>query len=136
MGMASEVAAHLAGLGLGVLASSLFVNKLPPSPDVCGAVFDSGGSAPDGGFGVTGIQYENPTVAVWFRGAPNDTEGPRVKSRTAYKELAKVQASAVSGVQYLTLVPIQPPFILPNEVSTDQRTVWCFNCAAQKEVSS
>jgi minor capsid protein len=134
MPMGQEVATHLAGLGLGVLGTSLFVNVLPPAPDVCAAVFDSGGASPELGFGTVGIKYENPTAQIRFRGAPKDSNGPLLKARTAYKELAKVQASPVNGVLYLTLILLQPPFLLEREEGSE-RVVWAFNCLASKDPS-
>ena len=83
---------------------------------------------------MVGILYEHPTAQIRFRGVPNDSNGPHLKARTAYKELAKVQVTSVAGVMYLTLSPLQPPFILEREEGT-ARVVWCFNVIAQKELS-
>lgn len=137
MAMGSEIAAYLVTLGLGSLVAprTLFINIMPEDPDVCGAVYETGGSAPDGGFGVEGIQYENPTCAIRFRGVSKDSEGPRIKARLAYRELAKIQAETVGACAYLTVTPLQAPFITERELDGKQRVVWGFSVLAQKEYS-
>lgn len=138
MAMGSEIAAYLVTLGLGSLVPprTLFVNTMPESPDVCGAVYQTGGFAPDGGFGVDGIQYENPTVAIRFRGATLDSEGPRVKASLAYSGLAKIQAETVGGCAYLTVTPLSPPMKVDQvELDGKQRIVWGFTILAKKEYS-
>ena len=133
MSMGKEIVDHLQSLGLGTYEADLFLDELPDTPDVCAAVFETGGSPPDGGFGVDGIQYENPTVKIWFRGIPNDSAGPHAQIRQAYLELPKIQAQALGGVLYLTVQALQPPFILERDVR--RRVVWAFNALAQKEPS-
>ena len=135
MATALEVSTYLAGLGLGTFGTSLFIDDLPPDPDVCCAVNNSGGSSPEGGFGVDGIQFEWPTLQILFRGAAGDSEGPRARAQTAYEGLAKVQAEALSGTQYLTVMPLQPPFILQRDDQA-HRVVWAFNVLISKELSA
>ena len=135
MATALEIATYLNGLGLGTFATDIFIDDLPPDPDVCCAVNNSGGSAPDGGFGVDGIRFENPTLQILFRGVAGDSEGPRARAQTAYEGLAKIQAEALSGTQYLTVMPLQPPFILERD-DQGHRVVWAFNVLIQKEPSA
>jgi hypothetical protein len=70
-------------------------------------------------------------VAIWFRGVEHDSAGPHARARTAYLELPKVQGAQLSGTLYLTLVPLQPPFVF--ERDSQRRVVWAFNVLAQKE---
>ena len=135
MATAAEITTYLVSLGLGTFATDIFIDDLPPDPDVCCAVNNSGGSAPDGGFGVDGIQFENPTLQILFRGAPGDSEGPRARAQTAYEGLAKIQAETLSGTEYLTVMPLQPPFILERDDQA-HRAVWAFNILIQKELSA
>jgi hypothetical protein len=137
MATANEIVAYLAGQSptLGAAGSTLFIDDMPADPDVCGAVFYTGGQAPDLGFGVDGVQFENVTLQIRFRGAAGDSNGPRVKAQQAFEALAKIQApDTLSGTKYLTAIPLQPPFILDRD-DQGHRVVWAFNVLIKKELS-
>lgn len=136
MSMGLEIVQKLEQLGLGTYSGeprTLFLEEMPEDPDEVGAVFETGGSPPEGGFGIAGIQFENPTVAIWFRGKPHQSEPPQLKARTAYLELSKIQAESLGSTPYLTVEPLQPPFIL--ERDSQRRVIWVLNILAQKEPS-
>lgn len=137
MSMGLEIVEKLEALGLGLYSAeprTLFLDEMPDDPDVCAAVFESGGAPPDFGFGQAGIKYENPAVAIWFRGDPHDSAGPHDRIRQAYLELAKIQAENVGSTPYLTVTPLQAPFILRRD-DNKRRVIWVFNLLAQKEPS-
>lgn len=135
MSMGTELVALFAANGLGESQKTLFINAIPASPAVCGAVYESGGSAPDLGFGVPGIQHEHPTAQIRFRGASGDSDGPRVKAQTAYRLCAQQQAKTLSGTVYLLLRPLQSPF---RDGPPDKNgcVEWLFNVIADKELSA
>lgn len=87
---------------------------MPATPDVIGVLNEYGGLPPEGAFGVVGVKYENPSVQLVFRGAPNDYAGPMAKARTAWAALAGIQPGAIPGgsTVFLTVVPQQSPFSL------------------------
>lgn len=134
MSLGSEVATFLASNGIGVLGTSMFLGKLPETPDTAIGLFETGGAPPQSGFGVSGIQHERPSLQLRFRGAPRDTEGPRARAQTAYRLLMTVQGQTLSGTLYLWLRPAQSPFVL--ERDGNDRTVWTFNVNAEKELSA
>jgi hypothetical protein len=134
MSMGTEIIALLEANALGTYGTDLFLNMIPETPQICGAVFETAGAAPTAGFGFPGIQHESPGVQIRFRGEPFDEAGPRVKAQTAYRLFMTVQGQTLSGTKYLTLHPNQAPFILDRD--GDQRIVWAFNALALKELSS
>jgi hypothetical protein len=125
----SDIAVYLQSLSLGTFGTTLFRDILPPTPDVCGAVFESGGAPPTPGFGVVGIAHETPSVQIRFRGAPDDSPTPAAKAQTAYQALQRVGVT-LSGTFYHWLRPMQPPFIL--ERDANKRVVWAFNVLTQR----
>lgn len=138
-GVALDIATFFSTAAGGSLGSvtgtiTLFENMLPASPDVCGAVFQTGGPGPDRGFGVAGIQHERPMVQVRFRGAPDDADGPRVKAETAYRKLCEAWPVTLSGTLYLELKPMGHPIIL--ERDANRRVVWSFNVLILKELTA
>jgi len=132
MPLGMDIVDRLEDLGLGTYGTDLFLDEMPEDPPhVCTAVFESGGSPPDLGFGVDGIQHESPTAAIWFRGVEHDSAGPQARARTAYVELPKVQGESLNGTVYLTLIPLQPPFLL--ERDSQRRCIYVVNVQALKE---
>lgn len=99
MAMLDEIAKKLADLGLGSVTApiTLFCGEIPAHPVVCGAVYGYGGAPGEFGIGVEGLIQETPGIQVVFRGAPDDSEGPRAKAQTALEELAKVEAETLSA---------------------------------------
>jgi hypothetical protein len=128
---AEEIAIYLATLtpSLGTIK----VHDLPASPDAIGAVRTFGGSAPSEGFGHAGVEYEHPTVQVCFRGAPDDSEAPRLKAQQAFEAITKIQAQTLSGTMYNDATPLQSPFPYKDP---NNRFVWTFNVYIEKEPSA
>mgnify|MGYP003656244188 CR=1 FL=1 len=90
------------------------LGRMPPSPDVFGVIYEYGGQAVEGRFGVVGVGYERPAFQVVIRGAPNDYPGPMAKALIAWNALADVQPGTIvsGGEVYLTITPQQTPFSL------------------------
>ena len=137
MSVLNDVGAFLAAApqSLGTVGTDLFLGTMPSDPNACGAVYETGGLAPEGGFGVLGVQYETPGVQVVFRGDPHDYAGPRAKAETAYRSLAAVQPGTIVGgsAQYLTVHPQQSPFLMRRD--ENQRVYIACNFLCQKEPS-
>lgn len=134
MSFGSEIVALLEANGLGVFGTTIFLHKLPEAPDVCIALDITSGSPPDGAFGVLGIKYEKPSIRVRVRGVRADPEGPRARIENIFRLFPKVMGTTLSGTKYLSLQPLQPPFIL--EEDGNGRTIWTFNALAEKELSA
>lgn len=134
MSVLNEIAAHLVAQGLGVLGTDLFIGKLPNDPDACGVVYETGGLAPEMGFGAAGVKHETPAIQVVFRGAPGDYAGPRAKAESAYRALAAVEAQALSGTFFHFVHPQQSPFLLNRDQA--ERVLLAFNALCEKEPSA
>lgn len=128
-----DIAAFLAASpqSLGTIKTA----NMPDSPDEVGCVYETGGAPPDGGFGVAGVQFANPSVQVVFRGAPMDYATPRGKAQTAYLALKAVRPGVLSGVTgsgtYLTIDPQQQPLELRRDDA--QRVYVGFNVLIKRE---
>lgn len=112
---------------------SLYTTEMPESPDACMSILSYAGRPAETGFGVAGIQYENPGVQLKTRGVADDEDGPHDTLYRAYKELAKVQAVTLSGVRYLWVSAQQAPYKL--EVDGAGRIIYCCNFICRKEPS-
>jgi len=133
MSVGHEIVDLLETVPLGVEGDDLFLNAMPETPNSCGAVFETAGSGPTAGFGVQGIAYESPAVQIRFRGEPYDEDAPRVKIATAYRLLMQQWGVTLGSTKYLTIKPLQAPFIL--ERDGNSRVVWVFNAVTEKELS-
>jgi hypothetical protein len=135
MSLLAEIGAFLAAQGLGAVGSTIFLSTMPASPVACAAVYEYGGLAPTGGFGVVGIQYEAPAVQVVFRGAKDAYAATRAKAESAYRALAGVQPDALlSGTRYLQIRPQQAPFLLKRD--DDDNVYIAANYVCEKELSA
>ena len=121
------------GIGPKGTAPRLFYDRLPPSPDYCMALIETGGTAPDGGIGVAGIKFEKPGVQMVTRGVKDDDQTPRTLIESGYRNLAEIEAESLSGTTYLLVRPRQSPFSLtPDE---NGRPRWAVNFHIEKELS-
>ncbi len=137
MAVLNEIAAKVASLTGLVVGTSIHLGMMPETPDVCCAVYEYGGLAPEFGFGTAGIFFETPAVQVVFRGTAYDYATPRASAATAYAGLAAVEASTLTGgtsAFYHTVHPNGPPFMLQRDAN--QRVYIAFNCLCEKELSA
>lgn len=133
-GLVQEVGTYLASQLSLTRGTNLFEGIMPETPNACLAVLTYAGGPSELGFGVTtGVQYEQPGLAIWCRGEPNDYTTPRDQAHSARQALAKVQATSLSGTLYHYIIPLQSPFVL--ETDENERRVLAFNCRVKKEPS-
>ena len=129
-----EIGALLATAGVGTVGTSLFLGYMPDQPDACGAIYEYGGERAELGFGVPGVQFENPSVQVVFRAGPQEYAAPRALAETAFRELAEVQATTLSGTRYLIVRPKQSPFEMKRDEA--ERVYIACNFDIRKEPSA
>jgi len=135
MALLDEVATYLQDtVSAGTIGTSLFKGIMPTTPDVCVAVYEYGGLAPDHGFGTAAISVEYPRIQIVVRGAAQDYDGPRDRAETIYQALAKVANTTLSSTQYLSIDPIQSPFLLRRDANGRVEIV--FNCQVIKGLSA
>lgn len=117
MALLDELASYIEAEGHGTVGTDIFKSFMPATPDACVAVYETGGSSPDLGFGSTTVRFENPSVQILARGAAEDYTGPRTKAQSVWDSLVAVQApQQLSGTSYNLIIPLQSPFpIGPDE---------------------
>jgi hypothetical protein len=116
------------------LLGPITAGSMPATPDTMGAVYEYGGSQAMAGFSYPGIQHENPSVQVVFRGGPGDYLAPRQKAEAAYRALTQIQAKVLSGTKYLFVSAIQSPFLLTRD--DNERVLIACNYSITKELSA
>lgn len=120
-----------AATGLTV-ATSLFLGQLPETPDVCAALIEYSGLAPEATFGEP-IAIERPKVQLVFRGGAHDYQAARALAEAAYQALAGVANQVVEGTRWVNVQPLQAPFFLKRDAKF--RPHIAFNVLIEKEVS-
>ena len=115
----------------GTVGTDIFKSTLPPSPDACVSLFESGGLAPEKRFGTKGIEWERPAVQVVVRGAPNDYATARATIQTIYESIAEIETEDLSGTRYYLSNPQQNPFALG--VDEQERPTVAFNVLLTKD---
>jgi len=129
-----DMADKIATLGLGyVVGRDIFIGVLPERPDAVIGVNESGGQAPEFGFGDDGLKHETPNLQIVVRGARGDYSGPRALIQTIYTELPKIQGETVGGTYYHMVKPSQSPF--PMTRDDDARVVFAFNALCTRTVA-
>jgi hypothetical protein len=106
----AEVADYLETLALGVVGTTLFYGQLPPSPSECGAVIPAPGFPSDAIMGQAGVGIERPRGQIVFRGTKDDVATPLTKAQIAFEALQQ-QALTIGSTLFLTLRPLQSPFL-------------------------
>lgn len=125
-----ELKTHLVSEGITV---DIFTGRLPDHPHACVSLLETGGLAPEMGFGSPGIQYETPGVQVLCRGEEDSYETPRTTAEAVFDVLTQIQAQELSGVFYHTVNPQQSPALLGLDDQKRPRIV--FNVLCEKAPS-
>jgi len=118
MAVLDDLAVYLQDtVGTGTIGTSLFKGLMPSTPDVCIALYEYGGRAPDTVFGAATISLEYPRIQIVVRGASHDYDGPRDRAETIYQAVAQVGNQTVNSIRYQTITPLQSPFLLRRDAN-------------------
>jgi len=128
-----EIGTRLATAISGTLGTNVFQGMMPPTPDVCAAVYETGGLGGIEVLGTAGITFEQPGVQVVFRGNVDDYASARTPAQTAFNNLKTIQTEDLSGTRYDLTTMMQQPFALGPDENGRPRIV--FNIIFQKEVT-
>jgi len=134
MATRDEIADFLEDASVGVVGTTIFKGQMPGTPDACVAVIETAGRAPEHTFGSSGIETEYPRVQIRCRGAKNDYATPAATAQTAYVAMAAVANQLLNGTRYLSIDPIQAPFLMDKDAQN--RIVVGFNAQLAKRVSA
>ena len=128
-----ELGTFLQTAGDGTLGTDLFLGPLPDTPDVCTALYEYGGFAPEGDIGAGGaIRYEFPRVQVAVRHTSYATG--RAKIDTVCDRLCGISNETLSGVYYVGAWPVQSPYLLDED--ENGRWIFAVNFDVHKKPSS
>lgn len=111
---------------------NLFAGRMFDLPDAAVALIETPGAPPEYDLGKL-IQIEHPRVQFLVRGIPDDYAGPRLWAEQIKAALDEIRNSSQSGVRYLNIDILQPPFQLKRDEK--ERVVICFNVAPWKAPS-
>lgn len=135
--VADEIAAYLAGAGLGLVAgTNLYSVPFPASaPDLSVAVIDDdAGPEPLGSFGpsLSAVDVERPELLLLVRGARDDGEAAKAKAYAVYKALRRLGPVTLSGVVYHHVAARPPHFVA---FDANNRPIYSFVCDIWKAES-
>ena len=122
----SDVATLLAEAGAGVLATTIFVGRMPDAPDECVSV------APYQGLPGMYVQernspaYQRPSFQVLIRGV--GTLATEARATAVHDYLAAVSNRHIGQTFYLAIRPNAPAFPLPRD--GNDRDLWVVNAQA------
>mgnify|MGYP003150337459 CR=1 FL=1 len=127
-----DLATRIATTISGTVGTDVFKSTLPPLPDACVAVMETGGIAPTRALGTAGVQYERPGVQILVRGAPSDYETARSTAQTVFEDLATIETEDLSGTRYYMSENLQEPF--PINMDEQDRPMIGFNMIFTKDI--
>ena len=99
-----DLAVYLAAKGRGTLASTIFVNDKPSTPDAVICLFGYAGQPPE--WTSTG-RYDRPSVQVLVRGAKNAAGAARTLIENIYKDLDGLTDTTINGTYYQRIEAVQ-----------------------------
>ena len=130
MSAAFDIATVIANLGMGTLASDLFVNRMPETPDACTTVYEYGGKPTDFAMG-SSVAVEHASLQVAVRNTSAQAGYEAIYAM--YKRLDGHMGGVVNGTMYFLMTAMQPPFKL--EEDDRQRVKFVFNLMVRKDRS-
>lgn len=83
-------------VGAGTYGTDLFISLMPPTPNACLAVFDTGGYDPQAGY-----DYERPTVQVRIRGEVFGYQAAWDKAKEVSTALHGLYNETWNGARYV-----------------------------------
>ena len=108
--------------------------SMPPNPNSVVAIYEYGGLTPDHVFGQSAIEIEHPRVQIAVRGEPAQYAEPRAVAETIYRGMSAASAQSIASTRYLTMEPIQPPFLITRD--DNNRAIIGFNVQLSKALSA
>lgn len=129
-----EIAAYLSVNAVGTVGTDIFKSLMPEDPDFAIGIFEYAGRPSDKSFGTT-IQIENARFQVLVRSDRESTtagaySAARSKARDVHLLLDGKGALALSGVDYLFIEALHPPFFLQRD--ENERVLIACNYEARK----
>jgi hypothetical protein len=103
---------------------------LPSTPDTVITLYPTGGSAGEAVLDGWGPKYEHHGVQVVSRSATLATAETNIQN--CYDTLRVLVNAPINGSFYLSVTPVQPPFLLMKD--ENERWVYAFNVDAMRAI--
>jgi hypothetical protein len=129
--LASEIAAYLAGQGLGTVDVDIFAVPFPhDAPDAALCVAERPG-AYEGTFGVSlsAAAFEDGEFQILARGARDGVGASRTKIDLVRAKLHRLGPITLGATVYYDIRCSSPGFLRYDE---EARPMWCINCVTEK----
>jgi hypothetical protein len=95
---------YLVSNGIGTLATTIFLARMPDSPDACVTLYESQGAGGASTFGAGVTAFDVPRIRVLCRAGRNDYQIARAKAVDVRNLLGAVRKTTLSGVGILTIL--------------------------------
>lgn len=125
MTLLTDIAARIEADGNGIVGTTIFVGRLPDSPDNCTAIYEYTGQQPLFTHDDPLPHIERPRFQVTVRNA--SYAAGRAAIETIYRELF-LRNVALTSARYLWIVPLQQPFYLRRDDNERVEFVVNFEC--------
>lgn len=89
----------------GTLGTSIFLGRMPDTPDACVCVYESAGSLPEMTFGAAGIAIDRPIIQIICRAGRDDYPTARDKATSIRNKLSPLVNTTLSGIKVMRLEP-------------------------------
>lgn len=100
------IGTYLQAQGHGTQGESIFLGRMPTSPDACITVFEYGGAAPLFTMGAAATAVDRPSIQVMCRAGRDDYPSARDKAQSIRTLLGAVTGASLSGISVLRIEPI------------------------------
>lgn len=121
--------------GLGTLGQTIFLGSMPldapgtTTPDAIMALLETPGPGPLLVHDDVLPSIEQPIVQVRVRDAPYAYQAARLRAQQAWQVLSAVHNEALSGTEYLSILPLQSPFPLDTDDFARPHLIFHVRCA-------
>lgn len=122
-----DVAALLVEAGIGTLGGTIFLARMPDSPDECLTLREYGGAGPEYLYLGADPTQEWPRCQLEARSA--DYAAARLRIERCARVLGATRERVVNGTHYHRITPLGPPVPLGEDESQRSRIVISFEAA-------
>jgi hypothetical protein len=124
MAILDALGAYLVSQGQGTLATNIFLDRAPETPDACVTLYESAGGGPDHTFGAGVYAIDHQRIRVICRAARNDYPAARDKAVAVRAVLGAIRDTTLSGVKVLTMLATSEVYPL-NRDGDDRALIGC-----------
>lgn len=131
MTILTDIAARIEADGNGIVGTTVFVGRMPDSPDNCTAVYEYTGQQPLFVHNEAAPHIERPRFQVKVRNT--SYANGRALIESIYTDLS-LRNVTLTSARYLWIVPLQQPFYLRHD--DNERVEFVVNFECMKALSS